>query len=84
MSTTTDFVGDLQRRIAQLEKELADAKANLTQPITKTVFVVFDGPPSHESGRFVETEDEHGNGISIGEWVERPNALWALKLTVVP
>ena len=25
------------------------------------LYVIFDGPPSHESGRFVELEDERGN-----------------------
>lgn len=31
--------------------------------------IVFDGPPSHESGRFVEVEDETGKSISVGEWI---------------
>ena len=44
------------------------------------VDIVFDGPPSNESGRFVETEDSNGKGISIGEWVERPDGLWALRI----
>lgn len=34
--------------------------------------IVFDGPPSHESGRFIEVEDADGKSISIGEWVTRP------------
>jgi hypothetical protein len=42
--------------------------------------VVFDGPPGHESGRFVEVEDESGASISVGEWVERPDGLWALRI----
>jgi hypothetical protein len=41
--------------------------------------VVFDGPPSHESGRFVEVETEHGNSISFGEWVEGTDGLWYLQ-----
>ena len=28
--------------------------------------IVFDGPPSHESGRFVEVEDEAGRSIRVG------------------
>ena len=41
--------------------------------------IAFDGPPSHESGRFVEVETEHGNSISFGEWVEGENGLWYLQ-----
>ena len=40
--------------------------------MTGFIDIVFDGPPSHESGRFVEVEDADGKSISIGEWVTRP------------
>ena len=40
--------------------------------------IVFDGPPSHESGRFVEVEDMDGKSIGVGRWVERPDGFWAL------
>lgn len=43
------------------------------------VDVVFDGPPSHESGRFVECENEHGEGISAGEWIDCGD-LWRLRI----
>lgn len=36
----------------------------------KELHVLFDGPPSHEAGRFVEAEDENGKGVGIGEWKE--------------
>lgn len=42
--------------------------------------VVFDGPPSHESGRFVEVENPAGQGINAGEWIDRGNGLWALRI----
>ncbi len=42
--------------------------------------ILFDGPPSHESGRFVEVNDETGGSICIGEWVERDDGLWALRI----
>ena len=48
--------------------------------MTKTIDIVFDGPPSHESGRFVEVEDDSGKSIGVGEWVERDDGLWALRL----
>jgi hypothetical protein len=44
------------------------------------VHVVFDGPPGHESGRFVECETPDGRGINAGEWHERPNGLWELRI----
>lgn len=32
------------------------------------VFIVFDGPPSHQSPRFIEVETEDGKSVSAGEW----------------
>lgn len=52
--------------------------ANL--PNDQYVDIVFDGPPSHESGRFIEVEDASGKSISIGEWVHRPDNYWALRI----
>lgn len=51
-------------------------------PAPKVVRVIFDGPPSHESGRFVECEDEQGRGIKAGEWKELENGLWELRIEV--
>ena len=42
--------------------------------------IIFDGPPSHKSGRFIEVEFD-GESASVGEWQERSNGLWALHLT---
>jgi hypothetical protein len=42
--------------------------------------IVFDGPPGHESGRFVEVEDGHGHSINAGEWLERVDGLWVLRI----
>lgn len=42
--------------------------------------IVFDGPPSHESGRFVEVENAKGESIKFGEWVERADGYWALRI----
>ena len=38
--------------------------------------IVFDGPPSHESGRFVEVENMKGQSIRIGEWIDRGEPEW--------
>lgn len=47
---------------------------------TETIDIVFDGPPAHESGRFVDTCDLNGEPIGVGEWVDRENDLWALRI----
>ena len=46
--------------------------------------IIFDGPPAHESGRFVEVEDDNGHGLHVGEWIEREDGLWALRITELP
>lgn len=55
-----------------------------------TIDVVFDGPPSAESGRFVETEGSPGKpgderfrlrGISAGEWIQDGD-YWRLRFLV--
>lgn len=46
----------------------------------RQIDIVFDGPPSHESGRFVEVEDVYGRGLSVGEWIERKDGFWALRV----
>lgn len=51
-------------------------------PLDRVIDVVFDGPPSHQSGRFVEVEDEHGASVNVGEWVDRGNGFWALRIRV--
>lgn len=56
--------------IARLERELAEARREL--------YILFDGPPSHESGRFVKVEDGHGHSVNAGEWQKRDDGLWAL------
>ena len=55
---------------------------------TKMIDIVFDGPPSHESGRFVETEDCYGKSLGpdlkfITQWVQRIDGYWVLRLEAV-
>ena len=51
----------------------------MSQPIN----ILFDGPPSHVSGRFVEVETDDGKSINIGEWIQKGN-YWALRITKLP
>ena len=87
----------LAERVAELEQMYAEMK-DAADKGSKSVFalaasqaenvrlrevhVVFDGPPSHESGRFVECEDGLGNGISAGKWVQVGD-LWHLVIANV-
>lgn len=41
--------------------------------------IVFNGPTGPESGRFVEVE-QGGKSISFGEWIQRSDGFWVLRL----
>ena len=49
----------------------------------QTIDIVIDGPPGQDPGRFVEVEDANGAGISVGEWIDRGDGNWALRLCAV-
>lgn len=67
--------------VCQMELELNQAKAELStlraecerlrDGTASPVHIVFDGPPSHESGRFIEVEDSDGVSINAGRWEQR-------------
>ena len=46
------------------------------------VDIVFDKPPGPERPGFVEVENDRGQSITLGEWVERGDGLWALRIPV--
>lgn len=50
----------------------------------QAINIIFDGPPSHESGRFVEVETDDGKSIKIGEWIQKRVGYWALRITELP
>lgn len=43
--------------------------------------VVFDGPPSNKSGRFIEVENDKGASVDVGTWYQRGDGLWSLRVT---
>ena len=45
------------------------------------VDIVFDGPPGPESGRFVEAEEANGKSIRFGQWIERSDGRWVLRIS---
>lgn len=50
---------------------------------TQYIDIVFDGPPSHKAGRFVEVENDKGSGVSAGEWMQRTDGYWVLRIPIV-
>jgi hypothetical protein len=62
------------------ECEYCDATAEYEASLPKHIDIVFDGPPGPEAGRFVEVENDTGASISIGEWVQRPDGYWVLRI----
>ena len=47
--------------------------------------IVFDGPPEHVSGRFVEVEDSETRvGVKVGEWIHRDDGYWVLRINHDP
>ena len=52
----------------------------MSEKLNQAINIIFDGPPSHESGRFVEVETDEGKSISVGTWVEREDGYWSLRI----
>lgn len=50
---------------------------------TDVIDIVFDRLPDHDGANFIETEDKHGHGVKVGEWVTRPDGHAALRIEVV-
>jgi hypothetical protein len=55
--------------------------------------ILFDGPPDHQGGRFVEVENERGQSINAGTWISpvatedadgKSDGLWRLRIKVTP
>lgn len=42
--------------------------------------VVFDGPPGPDGGRFVEVEREDGSSFQLGDWLQRSDGRWVLRV----
>lgn len=60
-----------------------DAKRDTTtnMPAPSRYFdVVFDGPPGPEAGRFIEVENERRESVSMGQWIDRGDGTWALRI----
>lgn len=58
--------------------DLAAAPRTLT---ADDICIVFDGPPEHVAGRFVEVEDRSGVSINAGTWEQSEDGYWRLWIT---
>ncbi len=67
------------RDLDQIEARLRGDAAR-TSGHFAAINIIFDGPPSHESGRFVEVENDAGASIRVGEWIDRGDGTWALRI----
>ncbi len=47
------------------------------------IHFLFDGPPGPEGPRFIESETPDGKSINAGEWHERPDGFWELRVDVL-
>ena len=70
---------DITKRFGNIRCDsVLDKYPELQEP--RAINILFDGPPDHTSGRFVEVEDDEGKSIRVGEWSERSDGLWALRI----
>lgn len=46
----------------------------------RTVDLVFDKGPGPELAGFIEAETVEGTSVNVGDWIERPDGTWALRL----
>ena len=53
---------------------------SINMPHNQFIDIVFDGPPGPISGRFIEVEDSTGASIAYGEWIDRKDGTWALRM----
>jgi len=65
--------------LLQVEKEMSSITISETT-MTEYIDIVFDGPPGPDGGRFVEVENDCGRSIRVGEWIERQDGFWALRI----
>ena len=86
-STWNTFAYDQERGLERAawcdaQQAVLLAAAAGAYPATKTVDIVFDGPPGPTCGRFVEVEDTTSASIRVGRWVERDDGYWVLRLEI--
>ena len=46
--------------------------------------VIFSDRPGPENGRFVKVETDDGRSIRVGEWQQRKDGNWGLRIVALP
>ena len=78
-------MANAQKEFAKTEAE-KKAASSWAKRVRKAKFenphrhIVFDGPPGPQGPRFVEVEDEQRRSIKVGEWVQRDDGYWVLRI----
>lgn len=73
-----DYLAARSALVGQIERQ--GWRAPVRAPATRHVDLVFDGPPGPLAPAFVDVEDDQGRSIRYGEWIERPDGMWALRM----
>ena len=50
----------------------------------EAINIVFDVPPGPEGPRFIEVETDDGHSIRVGEWQQRKDGNWGLRIAALP
>ena len=79
-----DAIKELLAERNRLAAELAEARKQLEAKPSGELRFVCDAAPGPEGGRFVEVEDASGNSIRAGEWRQRGDGLWELRVFIYP
>jgi hypothetical protein len=59
----------------------AQPPSDTPNPVGKgAAFDAFTGPPDQQPPGFVEVEDTEGRSIRFGEWIERVDGHWVLRM----
>ena len=64
---------------SKIQAQMREPEREPSEPVD----IVFDGPPGPESGRFVEVESPPGKSIKFGEWLQRDDGYWVLRINAL-
>lgn len=86
-STWNTFAHDFERGLERsamcdAQRAVLLAAAASAYPDAQTIDIVFDGSPGPVAGRFVEVENTEGASVGVGEWIDRGDGFWALRIEV--
>jgi hypothetical protein len=63
---------------------IAQPTQDTTMDTSAAINIIFDGPPGPEGPRFIEVETDDGRSIRVGEWQQRQDGNWGLRIAALP